>query len=1022
MFTSRGLSGYIELVKTTGKFLTESCQKLQSIFVRAMDFTEAECQRLLPSLDAFKVIEERIGKRGCGVVDKAVIIATGQTVAMKRMIVAEREFYESLVREFKLMCSVSHPALDYAVGLYHPDDWTQTVLVTPFYENGSLRNLLQAGSEQLKNTGKAVIVLGIVAGMAALQEAGIAHRDLKPDNILIDDKLRPIITDFGVSRRYTPETPMSTEIGTCVYMAPEVMEGDAGYDNSVDVYSFGMLLYELFTGATPFDQRLPLISLLEQKKLYNQLDIPRKVPKLFANIIRKCNRPPGERPTFEQIYIDLLVGYHSLSVNLAEIDAYKNVLREQMLYCCKFSIPKQLVKISPPETMGDHTSDSILLDELRSVLEREGDRHVVLIMVIGNFETGKSTYLRTLTGNAAFYPGKGTFSQTQGVLLDGPYRVSELIDRIPDDDYYGELREQCSQINIPSDPSIYFLDCQGTGDEAYEQYQKHVLEIAYAIFASVSTICINVCKCADQMTVMKSNIMTMRRGQLMGGWNHNLSQLLFLVRDYDASIDVRISEYSPDDYEEVLRDFTSEWLSEHGDATDHYIRENVHLAPLGNIRTNSQNYATTVWESLHKILKLIGGASCVPASKVMDVILYLSSQMFDPRFSELIKEVDALPALDTSMSTALRHYCGCCMFLSRFVASTIDDSEAAKQASEVLEKIEMIFNTLVQIVLPYLLGTDDVPGKDFLQYCVQIGKDTESYMKSNKNWWKKISTELRIGRRIGWKCSATVFVISGGLGLAVGAISLWSFFGIERNRIESIRKDSITILFPQIWKRNMIANRATIMETSKIVKPLSKRLLIAAYEQQNRSSRLLVQSLIGVELPEELETGKSYYFKSLKVCELLKRPSRDTKDVKVLPSMPKSIDFIYLGHVSDEELKRLSQVLGDSTIWVTSQLVQGEDPIQLQVPPDPQARFQAFMLSDSFFGDSAVTRETFVAEANRITAKYRESNSTGGHSFYLPISASNYDFESSGPRTDMSIRYCCRYILGEQKLHQTTED
>ena len=993
----------------------------------SLEFTEAERQRILPSLDAFKVVEERIGRGAYGVVDKGVIIATGQTVAMKRLVVGNQRSYESLVREFKLMCSVSHPALQYAVGLYHPDDWTKTVLITPFCENGSLMSLLEEGSGHLKNTGKTIIVFGVVAGMMALHKAGIAHRDLKPDNILLDDKLWPIITDFGASRKFTAEIPMASEAGTLVYMAPEVMDNDDGYDNSVDVYSFGMLLYELFTGTKPFDQRIPVIPLVAQKKLYN-LDIPREVPKVFANIIRKCNRPPGERPTFKKIYKDLLTKYHGLSVNRADVDAYKNVLRDNMFHCCKFSIPKQLVKISQLETKCDDRSDAILLDELKSVLEREGDHHVVLIMVIGNFETGKSTYLRTLTGNAAFYP-------TQGVLLDGPYRVSELIDRIPGDDYYGELREQCSQINIPSNPSIYFLDCQGTGDEKYEKYQKHVLELVYAIFASVSTICINVCKCADPLIVMKSNIRAMRRGQLIGSGNHNLSQLLFLARDYDSSIDVRISEYSPDDYDKILRDFTNAWLREHGDATDHYIRENVHLAPLGNIRNNCQNYATTVWESLHMILKLIGGASCLPASQVINAVDYLSFEMLDPGFTELIKELDAIPALDPSMSKALRHYCGCCLSLSDFVGCTISNSEAKKDTNEVLQGIETAFKKLVHVLLPYVLGADDVTGRDFLQYCVQIAKDTEAHMKSHKDWWKRISTEMRNGHKVSLAFSVAVGAIAigigfvPGLGLAAEAafavsanVGWWSFWGVERSRIESIRKDNITILFPQIWKRNMIANRATTMETSKIVKPLSKRLLIAAYEQQNRSSRLLVQSLIGVELPEELETGKSYYFKSLTVCELLKRPSRATKDVKVLPSMPKGIDFIYIGHVSDAEFKRLSQVLGDSTIWVTSQLVQGEDPVQLQIPPDPQARFQALMLSDSFFGDSAITRETFVAETNRITAKYRKSNSTGEHSFYLPISASNYDFESSGPRTDMSIRYCCRYILGEQKLHQTAED
>ena len=219
----------------------------------------------------------------------------------------------------------------------------------------------------------------------------------------------------------------------------------------------------------------------------------------------------------------------------------------------------------------------------------------------------------------------------------------------------------------------------------------------------------------------------------------------------------------------------------------------------------------------------------------------------------------------------------------------------------------------------------------------------------------------------------------------------------------------------------MIRSKVSIKETSRIVKPLSKKLLIVFYEQPDRGekrSKLLIQSLIGTELPSNSENGRSYYLSSLKVSDLIKRQSRENNP-SVLATMPDLVDFLYVGDLSKDELHRLEGVLGPSTFWVTSECMEPDCTLELEVCPNAEANFYAFVVSDKHFAEhSVISLHSFVAEVKSLTDRYRQSNSTGERSFYLPVYASNYDFESSGPRTNVSIRYCCRYILGEQTLRE----
>ena len=139
----------------------------------------------------------------------------------------------------------------------------------------------------------------VACGLAAAHREGIIHRDLKPANIMRDKNGRVVVMDFGLARTFSGDgmTRTGAMLGTVEYMSPEQAQG-LEVKASSDIFTVGLILYELLAGVTPFHAESAIASLLKrtQQRAVPLTDVDRTIPAALSQIVAKClERDPAKR-------------------------------------------------------------------------------------------------------------------------------------------------------------------------------------------------------------------------------------------------------------------------------------------------------------------------------------------------------------------------------------------------------------------------------------------------------------------------------------------------------------------------------------------------------------------------------------------------------------------------------------------------------------------------------------------------------------------------------------------------------
>jgi serine/threonine protein kinase len=210
-------------------------------------------------------LRERIGRGGMAEVYKAYQATLDRFVAIKILhpfLGEDPEFKGRFEREARNVAQLRHPNIIHVYDFDFDPRRDLYYMVMEYIDGLTLRDrLAETGAEgdPILVEEALRIVVPLASAIAYAHSRGMVHRDIKPANIMIDTDERVVLTDFGIARMVSGPnmTASGSMVGTPAYMSPEQGMGQAG-DHRSDIYSLGVVLYQLVTGATPFDADTPI--------------------------------------------------------------------------------------------------------------------------------------------------------------------------------------------------------------------------------------------------------------------------------------------------------------------------------------------------------------------------------------------------------------------------------------------------------------------------------------------------------------------------------------------------------------------------------------------------------------------------------------------------------------------------------------------------------------------------------------------------------------------------------------------
>jgi serine/threonine-protein kinase len=241
----------------------------------------------------------------------------------------------AFVREIDTLSKLNHPCVVRLLGFVLQDEAGRAEIHLEHAGRGSLEQVLQDVRCGLAlnfwtGTNICVLLCGIVLGLRYIHAAGFIHQDLKPSNILINDRGRALLADFGTSRDTTVDFTPDDVGGTMQYVAPEQLL-EVVPTTKVDIFSFGLILYEIIVGSRVFPVGEPPFSIIQKLRSHYLPPIPESVFPWIRELIVSClSTNPDDRPTSADLLV--MIKQHQFEilegVNGSEAHGYVDGVEE----------------------------------------------------------------------------------------------------------------------------------------------------------------------------------------------------------------------------------------------------------------------------------------------------------------------------------------------------------------------------------------------------------------------------------------------------------------------------------------------------------------------------------------------------------------------------------------------------------------------------------------------------------------------------------------------------------------------
>jgi eukaryotic-like serine/threonine-protein kinase len=337
----------------------------------------------------YRVIS-RLGSGGMADVYLAQDQLLGRQVAVKVLhhhFAEDHEFVERFRREASSAAALSHPNI---VGIFDRGEWNGTYYIAMEYVAGRSLKAIVREQGPMDPATAIDIVVQILRAARFAHRRGVIHRDLKPHNVILDEEGRARVTDFGIARAGASDMTLTGSImGTAQYLSPEQAQGHMVSETS-DLYSIGVILYELLTGVVPFEGETAVAIAFKQVSAEPRPPSERNpalAPSLDAVVLRALAKDPAARYADAQELIVALehereaLGAHTAAHAVVVPDGHVHRAPAQPAGGGLLLAPAELgEEYAPPAPRGDGRRRRALLWGLAAVVLAAAAALVVLLI------------------------------------------------------------------------------------------------------------------------------------------------------------------------------------------------------------------------------------------------------------------------------------------------------------------------------------------------------------------------------------------------------------------------------------------------------------------------------------------------------------------------------------------------------------------------------------------------------------------------------------------------------------------